>query len=122
MCLYWVLSFAAAFLLSLLCGSLPVTVILSTVWWPASFCSPGLHSRGEAQLAVCSLALSVNPLSPVTIQNRPALIRTRQSTWIGPYQYWGERSPGNPRCRSVRFGTLTMILGRPNHVLAYRAC
>ena len=36
-----------------------------------------------------------------TIQKRPALIRTRKSTWIGPHQYWGERSPGNPRCRSV---------------------
>src|SRR3569833_351005 len=85
MCLYWVLSFAAAFLLSLLCGSLPVTVILSTVWWPASFCSPGMHSRGEAQLAVCSLALSVNPLYTFS---QPCLSRMLHDLHARCELYW----------------------------------
>jgi hypothetical protein len=46
-----------------------------------------------------------------TIQKRPALIRTRKSTWIGLHQYWGERSPGNPQCRSVLPAWATLCHG-----------
>lgn len=67
-------------------------------WWTNRH--SGLSCTREWQLLACY---------DHTIQKRPALIRTRKSTWIGLHQYWGERSPGNPQCRSVLSAGATLV-------------
>ena len=69
--------------------------------------APGLPQSASAACAAFAPSYAATAARKAcydhTIQKGPALIRTRKSTWIGLHQYWGERSPGNPQCRSVPF-------------------